>query len=138
MASGMDDVKYGEILLPGDEETQERREKTVRQKFWPTFRKAARKIPFSRDVVAAYYCALDPQTPLKVRGTLLAALAYFVLPVDIIPDVFVGIGFSDDIAVFSAAFAMVNRHIRPDHYESADKALEDAPESVKPEDMKTV
>jgi len=61
-----------------------------------------------------------------------------VLPVDIIPDVFVGIGFSDDIAVLSAAFAMVNRHIRPDHYASADKALEDAPESVKPEDMKTV
>lgn len=127
----MDDVKYGEILLPGDEETQDRREKTVRQKFWPTFRKAARKIPFSRDVVAAYYCALDPQTPLKVRGTLLAALAYFVLPVDIIPDVFVGIGFSDDIAVLSAAFAMVSRHIRPNHYESADKALDDAPDGMK-------
>jgi uncharacterized membrane protein YkvA (DUF1232 family) len=127
----MDDVKYGEILLPGDEDTQNRREKTVRQKFWPTFRKAARKIPFSRDVVAAYYCALDPQTPLKVRGTLLAALAYFVLPVDIIPDVFVGIGFSDDIAVFSAAFAMVSRHIRPGHYESADKALDDAPDGMK-------
>ena len=30
------------------------------------------------DVVAAYYCAMDPQTPTKVRGVLMAALAYFV------------------------------------------------------------
>lgn len=134
----MDDVKYGEILLPGDEETQERREKNVRRKFWPTFRKAARRVPFSRDLVAAYYCALDRETPLKVRGTLLAALAYFVLPVDMVPDLLVGIGFSDDIAVLSAAFAMVNRNIRPSHYEAADKALQDAPDRVRPEDMKTV
>jgi len=61
----MDEVKYGEILLPGDEDTQSRREKTVRQKFWPTFRRAVRQIPFSRDVVAGFYCALDPQTPTK-------------------------------------------------------------------------
>ncbi|MGO7032002.1 hypothetical protein ACCT19_13865, partial [Rhizobium ruizarguesonis] len=71
----MDEVKFGEILLPGDEDTQSRREKTVRQKFWPTFRRAVRQIPFSRDVVAGFYCALDPQTPTKVRGVLLAALA---------------------------------------------------------------
>lgn len=127
----MDDVKYGEILLPGDEDTQARREKTVRKKFWPTFRKAVRQIPFSRDVVAAFYCALDPQTPLKVRGTLLAALAYFVLPIDMIPDVFVGIGFSDDIAVLSAAFAMVSRHMKPDHYSAADSALADEPQGMK-------
>ncbi|MDM9624264.1 YkvA family protein [Rhizobium sp. S152] len=134
----MDDVKYGEILLPGDEDTQSRREETVRRKFWPTFRKAARRIPFSRDLVAAFYCALDPQTPLKVRGTLLAALAYFVLPVDMIPDVLVGIGFTDDIAVLSAAFAMVSRNIRPNHYEAADKALDDKLDNVKPENMKSV
>lgn len=83
----MDEVKFGEILLPGDEDTQSRREKTVRQKFWPTFRRAVRQIPFSRDVVAGFYCALDPQTPTKVRGVLLAALAYFVMPVDMIPDI---------------------------------------------------
>ena len=84
----MDDIKYGEILMPGDEETQDRQEKSVRSKFWPTLRKAARYIPFSRDVVAAFYCALDPQTPTRVRGVLLAALGYFVMPVDIIPDFF--------------------------------------------------
>jgi uncharacterized membrane protein YkvA (DUF1232 family) len=128
---GMDDVKYGEILLPGDEETQSRREKAVRKKFWPTFKRAVRQIPFSRDVVAAFYCALDPQTPTRVRGILLAALAYFVLPFDLIPDVFAVIGFSDDVAVLSAAFAMVSGHMKPKHYEAADRALADQPEGMK-------
>jgi uncharacterized membrane protein YkvA (DUF1232 family) len=130
----MDEVKYGEILLPGDADTQNRREKTVRQKFWPTFRRAVRQIPFSRDVVAGFYCALDPQTPARVRGVLLAALAYFVMPVDIIPDVFAVIGFSDDIAVLSAAFAMVRGNIRSSHYEAADRVLADQSE----DGMKTI
>ncbi|TCL72794.1 YkvA family protein [Rhizobium sp. BK251] len=126
----MDEVKFGEILLPGDDDTRERREKSVRRKFWPTFRRAVRQIPFSRDVVAAFYCALDPQTPTRVRGILLAALGYFVMPVDVIPDIFAVIGFSDDIAVLSAAFAMISGHIRERHYEAADSALADGPEGV--------
>jgi len=127
----MDDVKFGEILLPGDDDTQSRREETVRKRFWPTFKKAVRQIPFARDVVAAFYCAMDPQTPTRVRGVLLAALAYFVMPVDMIPDVFAVIGFSDDVAVLSAAFAMVSRHLKPKHYEAADRALADKPEGMK-------
>jgi uncharacterized membrane protein YkvA (DUF1232 family) len=127
----MDDVKFGEILLPGDEDTQNRREQTVRKKFWVTFKKAVRQVPFSRDVVAAFYCALDPQTPTKVRGVLLAALAYFVMPIDMIPDVFAVIGFSDDVAVMSAAIAMVSKHIKPRHYDAADRALADGPPGIK-------
>jgi uncharacterized membrane protein YkvA (DUF1232 family) len=121
----MEDIKYGEILLPGDDDTQSKREQTVRKKFWPTFRKAVRHIPFSRDVVAAFYCALDPKTPTRVRGILLAALAYFILPFDIIPDFLAVIGYSDDIAILTAAFGMVSGHIKPEHYDSADKALSD-------------
>ena len=48
-----------------------------------------------------------------MRGVLLGALAYFVMPIDIIPDVFAMVGFSDDIAVLTAAFAMVSGQIRP-------------------------
>ena len=123
----MNDIKFGEILLPGDDDTQGKREKTVRQKFLPAFRKAVRHIPFARDLVAAFYCALDPQTPLRVRGILLAALAYFIMPFDVIPDFFAVIGYTDDVAVLAAAFAMVSGNIRPQHYEAADRALADEP-----------
>jgi uncharacterized membrane protein YkvA (DUF1232 family) len=127
----MDEVKFGEILLPGDEDTQNRREKAVRKKFWPTFKRAVRQLPFSRDVVAGFYCALDPETPARVRGILLAALAYFILPFDVVPDFFAVVGFSDDIAVLSAALAMVNSHMKVRHYEAADRALADQPEAMK-------
>ncbi len=84
-----------------------------------------RVIPFSEDVVAAYYCAFDPATPARVRGVLIAALAYFVLPLDAIPDFFLGIGFTDDIGVLVAAIAMVGAHIKDSHREKARQALAD-------------
>lgn len=119
----MDDVKIGEILLPGDEETQGRREKQIRAKFWPTLKRAIRQVPFSRDLVAAYYCAIDPQTPTRVRGLLLAALAYFVLPFDFVPDFFAVVGYTDDIAVLATALRMIQGHITDKHYDAADDAL---------------
>lgn len=119
----MDDVKIGEILLPGEESDQEKRARKVQVGFWPTFRRAFRQLPFARDVVAGFYCAIDPASPRRVRGILLAALAYFVLPFDGVPDFLAIVGFSDDIAVLAAAIGAVRAHLKPQHYERADKAL---------------
>ena len=109
-----------EILAPEDDA---RRSDRVRRKFWATFRRAARYVPFADDLVAAYYCALDPATPHRVRAALLAALAYFILPFDALPDILAGIGFSDDMTVLVATIAMVRAHITPVHREAARKAL---------------
>ncbi len=119
------DVRVGEILAPRSEEAFEKDEAKVRRKFWPTLRKAARQIPFSRDVVAAYYCALDPDVPFRVRATLLGALVYFVSPIDAIPDMLLGIGFSDDVTVLMGAIALVASHINERHRDRARQALED-------------
>ena len=109
-----------EILGPEEEQ-----KKTIRQKLMTTVRKAARQVPFMEDVVAGYFCALDPSTPSKVRATVLASLAYFVLPLDVIPDFLIGIGFGDDATVLLAALAMIRSHMRPDHYQAAKDALKD-------------
>lgn len=124
----MDDVKIGEILTPKDEEGQRKQESEVRSRFWRTLKRAARHIPFMEDVVAGYFCALDPRTPRRVRGTLLAALAYFVLPFDFIPDMVVFIGFTDDMAVLAAAIAAIRSHITPAHYAAAREALAAEPD----------
>ncbi|PSJ58705.1 YkvA family protein [Kumtagia ephedrae] len=98
-------------------------EQTVREKFWQTARKAAAQVPFMDEVVAGYYCAMDKETPLKTKGILFAALAYFVLPADTIPDVFFGLGFTDDIAVLTAALAAVRAQLKPAHRLAARETL---------------
>lgn len=121
----MDQIRIGEILKPVDADEEARRERKVRGGFWHTAKRAARHLPFMEDVTAGYYAALDRNMPLKARGTLLAALAYFVLPVDMVPDFVVGLGFTDDAAVLAAALAAIRGHIKPEHHDAARKALAD-------------
>lgn len=92
---------------------------TVRRGFWQKLRRNLRRIPFAPDLLAAYFCAIDPQTPAKVKAVLLAALAYFVFPVDMIPDFAAGLGFTDDVTVLLTAISMVRSHILPRHQQLA-------------------
>ena len=121
----MDDVRIGEILEPGSESEFKKRSDRVKNGFWKAARRAGRMVPFMDEVVAAYYCALDQKTPTRVRMTLMAALAYFVLPFGAIPDLLAGIGFTDDVAVLMAALTAVRTHITPAHRLAAKQALED-------------
>lgn len=109
-----------EILGPEPE-----REERVKSRFWTTMRRAITIVPFAEDVVAAYYCALDPKTPTKVRATLLAALVYFVVPLDVIPDFLFGVGFTDDATVLLTAIGVVAAHILPVHRAAARQSLAD-------------
>lgn len=93
----------------------ERNEAYVRERFWRKLRRFIGRLPFAEDLVAAYYCAIDPKTPIRVRAVLLAALAYFVLPTDIIPDFIAGVGFTDDATVLATAIGIVGGHIRERH-----------------------
>ncbi len=91
----------------------------VRAGFWRKMRQTLGKVPFSEDAVAAFHCATDPATPLAIRATLFGALAYFIMPFDAIPDVLLGLGFTDDAAVLIAAFAAARSHITEAHREKA-------------------
>jgi uncharacterized membrane protein YkvA (DUF1232 family) len=101
-----------------------RDEATVRRGFWSKLRRVAAGLPFAEDLLTAYYCAFDRDTPFQVKAALLAALAYFVLPIDFIPDVLPILGFTDDAAVLATAIRMVAAHLRPEHREAARRAIE--------------
>ena len=100
-----------------------RDERIVDRDFWKKLLSVAGKIPFAEDAAAAYFCATDPATPSKVKATLFAALAYFVMPFDLIPDFIAVIGFTDDAAVIALALSMVAGAIRPEHRARARAAL---------------
>lgn len=96
----------------------------VEDGFWPKVRRLIGRVPFLEQAVAAYYCALDPKTPFQVKAVIMGALAYFVLPTDMVPDIIVGLGFGDDAAVFYAAWKTVSGHVTQDHFEKARVTLE--------------
>jgi len=98
-------------------------EEVVRKGFWPKLARLAGKLPFAEDLLAAYYCAFDRQTPLQVRMILFGALAYFVMPADAIPDIMPVLGFTDDAAVLAAAMKVALSAIRPEHREAAKRKL---------------
>jgi len=102
---------------------QEADAQTVRRNFWPKFRKVAAQLPFAEDLVAAYFCAFDRNTPRHVQAALLAALAYFVMPFDVAPDVLLMVGFADDAAVLAGAVRLMSAYITPAHREAAQTML---------------
>ena len=96
----------------------------VRRQFWAKLKRFAATLPFAEDLLAAYYCAFDRQTPRHVQATLLGAIAYFILPFDFIPDMMPLLGFTDDAAVLATAIRLVASHITEDHHAAARAALE--------------
>lgn len=99
-------------------------EQRVSRGFWPKVRRVAARAPFISDALAVWYCARDPQTPSTAKALMLAALAYFVMPADAIPDVLTAVGFTDDAAVFAALLAVIGKNLRSEHREAARRALE--------------
>jgi uncharacterized membrane protein YkvA (DUF1232 family) len=106
---------------PADRLAQDR--ESVRRRFWIKLKQGAAKLPFAEELLAAYYCAFDKETPRHVQATLLGAVAYFILPFDFMPDVLPMLGFTDDAAILATAIRMVSTHITQEHRDAARATL---------------
>ena len=115
------EIEPGHALVPAVMKLNERR---VDEGFWPKIRRVAAKVPFAKEALSVWYCAKDDDTPLAAKGMMLAALAYFVLPVDAIPDFIAGLGYTDDAAVFTALMAIIGRNLKPKHKLAAKRDIE--------------
>jgi uncharacterized membrane protein YkvA (DUF1232 family) len=92
-----------------------RNERTVRDGFVAKAKRCLRRLPLAEETVAMYFCMLDPATPLWVKTTAAAALAYFILPFDALPDIIPVIGLSDDAGVLAVALTAVSAHVTDAH-----------------------
>ena len=101
----------------------ERNRQQTRKGFLPKLLRLSGKLPFADDLAAAYYAAIDPATPRKAKAVLFAALAYFVVPTDSVPDFIVGFGFADDATVLATALSIVGAQVRERHRRSARNLL---------------
>ncbi|BDY04306.1 YkvA family protein [Ferrimonas sp. YFM] len=89
--------------------------------FWKKLRRYA--ITIGREAVekalVLYFCLMDPATPTQAKTVILGALGYLILPLDVIPDLTPGVGFSDDIGALSVALATVAAHLTDEHWDRA-------------------
>jgi uncharacterized membrane protein YkvA (DUF1232 family) len=101
---------------PGDEAL-------VRRGLGSKVRQTMGKVPFTRDAVAAFFAARDPDTPAGVKAAVMAALAYFIVPTDLVPDFIAALGFTDDATVFYGAWRFLAPHLKPAHEQKAREFL---------------
>ncbi len=120
----MSDSTGGKQIAPYDPQRHARDRSRVERGFWTKVRRTLGRVPFVEEAVAAYFCAIDRNTPLQVKAILMGALAYFVVPTDMIPDFIAVLGFTDDAAVFYAALRMVAPYIKDQHRDRAREALD--------------
>ena len=71
-----------------------------------------------------YYVMKKPECPMHIKAAIVAALGYFILPIDLIPDVIPVVGYSDDLAAVVAALAMAQIYVDEDVEKKARNAID--------------
>ncbi|WNQ12638.1 YkvA family protein [Paenibacillus aurantius] len=94
-------------------------EEYVNANFWAKMKKSASKIPFMLDAVAMFYAATDPKTPKWAKAVAFGGLAYFILPIDVIPDFLLIAGWTDDAAILAATLKTLASRVTDEHRQKA-------------------
>jgi uncharacterized membrane protein YkvA (DUF1232 family) len=97
------------------------------EKFWTKVQKFPKKAGTSvvYAVLLLYYTLQKPEVPLKVKATIVGALGYFIFPLDIIPDLAVGVGYADDLSVVLFALVQVALYVDDEIKMQAKSKLKD-------------
>ena len=103
------------------------KEEFVHERFWSKIRRTLGKVPFTDRAIAAYFAATDPATPSRVKTILFAALAYFILPADLSPDILAGVGFADDATVLFTVVQSLAPYVSEAHLARARAYLKTRP-----------
>ncbi|WLR57754.1 YkvA family protein [Mesobacillus subterraneus] len=96
-------------------------------KFWEKVKKFGKKAGSSLIymVLLLYFTLQKPDLPLSARATIIGALGYFILPLDLIPDLTPGVGFTDDLGAIGVALFQIAIFIDKDVKDKAKAKLRD-------------
>ncbi|MGN1386062.1 MAG: YkvA family protein [Bacillus sp. (in: firmicutes)] len=62
-------------------------------------------------VLLLYFTLQKPDIPAKTKAIIVGALGYFILPLDLLPDIAVGLGYTDDLGVLGIALLQIAFYI---------------------------
>jgi uncharacterized membrane protein YkvA (DUF1232 family) len=105
--------------------------------FWKKIKSYSRRagLQVVHAALLLYYLMQSRSVPVKAKAGIAAALGYFVLPMDIIPDIAFMVGFTDDLAVLMFAISQVSRYITDDVKQSARARLQQWFPNLEPEQL---
>ena len=78
----------------------------------------------AQPALEAFELVISASTPPQVRVTMLAALTYLLMPMDLVPDLIPVAGFSDDLVALTAVISLWNSYITPEIRNKARQRLD--------------
>jgi len=85
-----------------DEEEVQKKIEYVDENLWGKLEKSGKRISFAKDILALYSYMKDPSVKWYRKAIIVAALIYFIVPIDTIPDLTPFFGYLDDLGVIAA------------------------------------
>ncbi|KGG15016.1 MULTISPECIES: YkvA family protein [unclassified Prochlorococcus] len=78
----------------------------------------------AKPALEAFEMLLDTSTPPQARVSLIAALTYLIMPIDLMPDFIPVAGFSDDLVAITAVISLWSQHMTPEIRNRARRKLD--------------
>ncbi|MFH1528243.1 MAG: YkvA family protein [Bacteroidota bacterium] len=88
----------------------------VEERLWVKLEKFGKKLSFARDVLALYQYLIDSRVSWHRKSIVVGALVYFIVPLDVIPDIAPFFGYLDDLGVITAVLKFLGSELIP-YYE---------------------
>jgi uncharacterized membrane protein YkvA (DUF1232 family) len=95
---GLNELDFG----GKSEEEVEKNIEYVEDNLWSKLEKSGKRISFAKDILALYRYMRDPLVRWHRKAIIVAALVYFIIPIDTIPDLTPLFGYMDDLGVITA------------------------------------
>lgn len=95
------------------------------EKFWDKLKSFAKKAGSSLvyAVLLLYFVLQKPEVPMRTKAIIVGALGYFILPLDLIPDIAPVVGYTDDLGAIGVALVQVAMYIDEDVKNQAKEKL---------------
>jgi uncharacterized membrane protein YkvA (DUF1232 family) len=89
--------------------------------FWLKLKRFAKKagIKVVYSALLLYYVLQSPKVPVKAKAIIIGALGYFISPIDFIPDIVLGVGYTDDLSILAGALVSVGMYVDKDMKQKA-------------------
>jgi len=109
----LSELDFGERSEEEIKKDYEPRAEYVEENLWYKLEKAGKKISFAKDIMALFSYMQDSFVSWHRKAIVIAALIYFISPIDTIPDVAPLFGYLDDLGVITALLKFLGNELIP-------------------------